>query len=93
MRTPYLIALPLSLSLVAHAQVIEATTAAGDAVRLFADGHWEFVDPAKRATQAAPMRAQALRDAATQGGLFGIGRELRPGDPDYNRGSLNPKLR
>lgn len=93
MRTPYLIALPLSLSLVAHAQVIEATTATGDAVRLFADGHWEFVDPAKRATQPAPTHAPTLRNAATQGGFLGIGRELRPGDPEYNRGSLNPKLR
>ena len=90
---PYLMALPLSLSLVAHGQVIEATTAAGDSVRLFADGHWEFVDPAKRAAQPAPTRAPTLRDAATQGGFWGIGRELRPGDPDYNRGNLNPKLR
>ena len=70
MRTPYLIALPLSLSLVAHAQVIEATTAAGDDVRLFADGHWEFVDPAKRATRPAPTHAPTLRNAATQGGFW-----------------------
>jgi hypothetical protein len=32
-------------------------------------------------------------DRYCQGGLFGVGRRICPGDPDYNRGSLNPKLR
>ena len=26
-----------------------------------------------------------------QGGIFGVGRKVKPGDPDYNRGSLGGK--
>lgn len=29
----------------------------------------------------------------SQGGLFGIGRCVKPGDKDYNRGTLNPAKR
>ena len=28
-----------------------------------------------------------------QGQLFGIGRKIQAGDKDYNRGTLNPKMR
>jgi hypothetical protein len=73
---------------------IEAVTAEGDKVRLFADGRWEYVDPAKRAAMPAPAPAPTSQNAQAncppgwQGGLFGIGRCIPPGDPQYNRGSL-----
>jgi hypothetical protein len=80
---------------VAHAQpAIDATTAEGDKVRLFADGRWEYVDPAKRPpareTQAQPaaQNAQPSCPPGWQGGLLGFGRCIPPGDPQYNRGSL-----
>jgi hypothetical protein len=86
----------------AHAQTapaqnapIEATTGAGDKVRLFPDGRWEFVDPKKRAEMPAAAQPAAAGTQAcppgSQGGLFGIGRCIPPGDPQYNRGSLGKK--
>lgn len=75
---------------------IEATTADGQSVRLFPNGRWEFVDTAKAAAAqkvAAEYPENKARPAEAQGGLFGVGRTLMPGDKDYNRGSLNPKLR
>ena len=53
-------------------------------------------DPAK--AEAAQQKAAAYPENQTrpdgaQGALFGIGRTVMPGDKDYNRGSLNPKLR
>lgn len=75
---------------------IEATTAAGDRVLLHPDGRWVYVD-AKKAETARRVAEQfpenRTRPLDAQGGLFGIGRTLMPGDKDYNRGSLNPKLR
>ena len=77
-------------------------------MRLLPDGRWEYVDPKKQAAMpkpapgaaaapSAPAAAQAPAAGAasgpTQGGLFGIGRTIQPGDPDYNRGSLNPRGR
>ena len=77
-------------------QMIEATTAAGEAVRLLPNGRWEFVD-AKRQAEAKKVAdtypENDLRPAKAQGGLFGIGRYVMPGDPDYNRGSLSGKGR
>jgi hypothetical protein len=58
---------------------LAATTADGQAVHLYPNGRWAFVD--------------AARAAEAQGGVFGVGRTIMPGDKDYNRGSLNPKLR
>lgn len=79
----------------AHAQpAIDATTAGGDKVRLFPDGRWEYVDPAKRAaaretpSRPAAQNAQPSCPSGWQGGLFGFGRCIAPGDPQYNRGSL-----
>ena len=73
---------------------VEATTAAGEKVRLFPNGRWEFVD-ARKAAEAQQVAAQypenKTRPVEAQGGLFGIGRTVMPGDKDYNRGSLNPK--
>lgn len=70
---------------------IEATTAAGDKVRLLPNGRWEFVDAQKAA--AAREVAQTFPEnqgcpPGAQGGFFGVGRCIMPGDKDYNRGSL-----
>jgi len=75
---------------------IEAATVDGQKVRLFPNGRWEFVDAAKAAEAkkvAAEYPENKTRPAAAQGGVFGIGGTIMPGDKDYNRGSLNPKLR
>lgn len=74
---------------------LAATTAAGDAVLLHASGRWEYVDrvKAQEAARLAARQPDRLRRADAQGGWFGLGREIAPGDADYNRGSLNPKLR
>ena len=85
--------------------VIEATTSAGEKVRLLPDGRWEFVDGQKAAVQRAERTVQIKREeekravevkrerSAQGGGLLGIGRTVYEGDPDYNRGTLNPKMR
>jgi len=76
---------------------LEAVTGKGEKVRLYPNGRWEFVDAAK-AAEASAVAAQfpenKMRPVDAQGGLFGgFGRTILPGDPDYNRGSLNPKGR
>jgi hypothetical protein len=75
---------------------LEAVTANGEKVRLFPNGRWEFVDATKAAAaqqQAAQYPENKTRPVEAQGGLFGgIGRSIMPGDKDYNRGSLNPKI-
>lgn len=75
---------------------LEAQTADGQKVRLFPNGRWEYVDLAKAAEAqkvAAEYPENKTRPADAQGGLFGVGRLVMPGDKDYNRGSLNPKAR
>lgn len=76
---------------------LEAATADGQKVRLFPNGRWVFVDPAKAAAAqklAAEYPENKTRPVEAQGGLFGgFGRSVMPGDKDYNRGSLNPKTR
>jgi hypothetical protein len=74
-------------------QPIEATTGGGDKVLLHPDGRWEYADPRKRAESPRPAPAAQPDAGPTQGGLFGIGRLIRPGDPEYNRGSLSGKNR
>jgi threonine aldolase len=78
------------------AQTVEATTAAGDKVLLHPNGHWEYVD-ARKAEKAREVAQKYPENQGcppgTQGGLFGIGRCIKPGDPDYNRGTLNPAKR
>ena len=77
-------------------QVIEARTAAGEAVRLLPNGRWEFVDPGRQAEAkkiADTYPENELRPEKAQGRLFGVGRYVMPGDPDYNRGSLSGKGR
>ena len=72
----------------AQEPVIEATTAGGEKVRLLPSGRWEYVDPVKAEPQKKARAAEAERERNSQGGLFGIGRTIPPGDKDYNRGSL-----
>ena len=74
---------------------VEAVTVNGEKVRLFPNGRWEYVDAAKAAAaqqKAAAYPENQTRPEGAQGGLFGVGRIIMPGDKDYNRGSLNPKL-
>ncbi|MBI2306708.1 MAG: hypothetical protein HYU78_05335 [Rhodocyclales bacterium] len=75
---------------------VEAVTAQGDAVRLHPNGRWEFVD-AEKAAKARELAAQypenRTRPIDAQGGAFGVGRTIMPGDKDYNRGSLSGKGR
>lgn len=75
---------------------VAATTVQGDAVRLYPNGRWEFVDAAKAAKAkevAAAYPENDTRPVAAQGGAFGVGRTVMPGDKDYNRGSLSGKGR
>lgn len=101
----WLIFLAISLSTAALADPVpavldrtplEALTVNGEKVRLFPNGRWEFVDAAKAAAaqkQAADYPENKTRPIEAQGGLFGgFGRVIMPGDKDYNRGSMNPKL-
>ena len=73
---------------------VSARTAGGDEVLLFPNGRWEYVNTAK-ATEAKKVADQfpenKLRPEGAQGGLFGIGRYIMPGDKDYNRRSLSGK--
>lgn len=73
---------------------VSARTASGDEVLLFPNGRWEFVNTTK-AVEAKKVAAQFPENqgcpAGTQGGLFGIGRCIKPGDKDYNRRSLSGK--
>jgi hypothetical protein len=92
---------------VARAQTapIEAITSGGEKVRLMPDGRWEWIDGQKAAMQRSERALQARRQdeareaelkrerAAQGGGLLGFGRTIYEGDRDYNRGSLNPKMR
>lgn len=75
---------------------VEATTVAGDKVLLHPNGRWEYVDQ-KKAEQARAVAQQYPENqscpSGSQGGLFGVGRCIMPGDKDYNRGSLNPNRR
>ncbi len=77
-------------------ETLEATTAAGDKVRLLPNGRWEFVDVQK--AEAAKAVAQRYPEnqgcpPGSQGGIMGVGRCISPGDKDYNRGTLNPARR
>lgn len=76
---------------------LEALTVDGQKVHLSPNGRWEYVDAAKAAAAkevAAQYPENKTRPIEAQGGLFGgLGRTIMPGDKDYNRGSLNPKIR
>lgn len=76
---------------------LQATTVDGQKVRLFPNGRWEYVDVEKAAAAekvAATYPENQTRPADAQGFVVGgFGRYVMPGDKDYNRGSLNPKMR
>lgn len=75
---------------------VEAVTGRGEKVLLHPNGRWEYVD-AKKAEMAKKVADQypenRTRPVDAQGGLIAGGRLIMPGEADYNRGSLNPKLR
>src|SRR5471032_3669559 len=75
---------------------VPATTATGEKVLLHPNGRWEFVEREKAAAAkkiADQFPENQVRPAAAQGGLLGLGRTIMPGDKDYNRGTLNPKMK
>ncbi len=72
---------------------VEATTASGEKVRLFDNGRWEYVEARKAALQRQEADAEAARERSSQGGFLGFGRRIYEGDKEYNRGTLNPKMR
>lgn len=76
----------------AQEQAVEATTSTGEKVRLFANGRWEYANAQKAAVQREAVEAETARERSAQGGLLG-GRRIYEGDKDYNRGTLNPKMR
>jgi hypothetical protein len=82
------IAALLASNALAQDAAIEATTAGGEKVRLLPNGRWEYVDPVKAEPQKKAREAEVQRERNSQGGWFGIGRTIPPGDKDYNRGSL-----
>ena len=105
-RTVFLaVALACCGTLHAQTSAIEASTGAGERVRLLPDGSWEWVDGNKAALQRSERdvaarrfdeqrQAELKRERGAQGGgLLGLGRSVYEGDKDYNRGTLNPKMR
>lgn len=73
---------------------IAGKTANGEDILLFPNGRWEYVNTTK-AAEAKKVADQFPENkgcpAGTQGGLFGVGRCIKPGDKDYNRRSLSGK--
>ena len=73
---------------------LPATTANGDAVVLYPDGHWEYVD-ASKAAKAQEHAVKLINKQGcprnSQGTLLGFGRCITKGDKEYNRGSLSGK--
>ncbi|MGI9142195.1 MAG: hypothetical protein ACR2IJ_03290 [Fluviibacter sp.] len=73
---------------------IAGKTAAGEDVLLFPNGRWEYVNT-KKAEEAKKVAEKFPENkvcpAGSQGGLFGFGRCIMPGDKDYNRRSLSGK--
>jgi len=73
---------------------IQASTANGDKVILHPNGRWEFVET-KKAVEAAKISKQYPENQGcppgAQGGLFGLGRCILPGDKEFNRRPLNGK--
>lgn len=73
---------------------IAGKTANGDDVLLFPNGRWEYVNTTKAVEAkkvADKFPENKVCPAGSQGGLFGVGRCIMPGDKDYNRRSLSGK--
>ncbi len=80
----------------AQQDALEATTARGEKVRLFPNGRWEYLDQKKAEVQRKEVDAERARERGAQGSIgsvLGIGRPIYEGDKEYNRGTLNPKMR
>jgi hypothetical protein len=75
---------------------IQAVTTSGDKVILQPNGRWKFVEREK-AVVAEKVAKQYPENQGcppgAQGGTFGLGGCIMPGDKDYNRGSLSGKSR
>lgn len=74
---------------------VEATTSTGEKVLLYPNGRWEFVDRAKQAEAkkvADTYPENQVRPEGAQGGWL-FGRTIKPGEADYNRGSMSGKGR
>ena len=84
----------LTMPALGEERSIEATTSTGERVRLKPNGHWEWADPQKQAEAKKTFENYPEnRNPDAQGRLLGIGRAVNPGEKDYNRGTLNPKVR
>lgn len=73
---------------------IAGKTANGEDVLLFLNGRWEYVNTVKAAEAkkvADTFPENKVCPPGSQGGLFGVGRCIKPGDKDYNRRSLSGK--
>jgi hypothetical protein len=85
-----------SMALAQDRTPVEAVTKTGERVLLHPNGRWEFVESQKAAAAkkiADQFPENQVRPAQAQGGWLGLGRTIMPGDKDYNRGTLNPKMR
>ena len=88
---------PLALADIADTPArtpLAGKTAKGEDVLLFPNGRWEYVNTTKAAEAkkvAEQFPENKLRPEGAQGGVFGIGRYIMPGDKDYNRRSLSGK--
>lgn len=73
---------------------VAGKTANGEDVLLFPNGRWEYVNTVKAAEAkkvADTFPENKVCPPGSQGGLFGVGRCIKPGDKDYNRRSLSGK--
>lgn len=73
---------------------IAGKMANGEDVLLFPNGRWEYVNTVKAAEAkkvADTFPENKVCPPGSQGGLFGVGRCIKPGDKDYNRRSLSGK--
>lgn len=69
---------------------LHATTADGEAVILYPNGRWQYVDPqkAEEATKSFAMFPDfGGCPPGWRGGLLGMGRCVPPDDENYHRGS------
>jgi hypothetical protein len=94
MRMIAVIAVLITLPAVAQdskTSPVEALTKSGDKVLLHPNGRWEYIDQ-RKAEEARKVAQQYPENqgcpSGSQGGLFGVGRCIAPGDKDFNRGSL-----
>jgi hypothetical protein len=85
-----LILAPLTVLAEPASENLLATTVNGDQVILHPNGRWQYVDE-RKAEVASKAFAQFPENQVCppgwQGGHFGLGRCIPPGDKDFNRTS------